>query len=91
MPILHPAAAADRENGERIAERWCAQCHVVASGQKRGSDEIPTFAEIGRSDRFDKESLAAFLAAPHGSRMQNLSLTRSEIADLVAYINSARH
>lgn len=88
--VLHPGAsgAADRTNGQRIAARWCAQCHVVASDQKQGTDEIPTFAEIGRSDRLDKDGLAAFLAAPHDSRMQNLSLSRSEIADLVAYIES---
>ncbi|WP_411969707.1 hypothetical protein [Rhizobium sp. 3T7] len=71
-----------------MAERWCSECHVVASGQQQGSDQIPTFAQIGRSDRFDDRSLAAFLSAPHHSRMPNLSLTRSEVADLVAYIKS---
>ncbi len=78
--------AADSANGRRIAERWCAECHVVALGQRQASDAVPTFAEIGGSGRFDETALAAFLAAPHHSRMPNLSLSRSEIADLVAYI-----
>jgi mono/diheme cytochrome c family protein len=82
------SAAADRGNGQRIAERWCSGCHVVASGPQQGSDQIPTFAQIGRSDRFDDGLLAAFLSAQHHSRMPNLSLTRSEVADLVAYIES---
>ncbi|NLS07913.1 cytochrome c [Rhizobium sp. P32RR-XVIII] len=82
------SAAADRANGQRIAERWCSECHVVATGQQQGSDRVPTFAEIGGSKRFDDASLATFLSAPHHSRMPNLSLTRSEIADLVAYIKS---
>jgi mono/diheme cytochrome c family protein len=79
-------AAADSANGRRIAKRWCAECHVVAPQQRQASDAVPTFAEIGRSTRFDEATLAAFLADPHHSRMPNLSLSRSEIADLVAYI-----
>jgi mono/diheme cytochrome c family protein len=84
------STAADRVNGQRLAERWCSECHVVASGRQQGSGRVPTFAQIGRSNRFDERSLAVFLMTPHHSRMPNLSLTRSEIADLVAYIESRR-
>jgi mono/diheme cytochrome c family protein len=80
------ATAADSANGQRLAERWCAECHVSAPGQQRASDIVPTFVEIG--GRFDETTLATFLASPHHSRMPNLSLSRSEIADLVAYIKS---
>jgi len=78
--------AADSTNGQRIAERWCGGCHLVTPGQQQASDAVPTFAQIGASERFDEAALAAFLANPHHSRMPNLSLSRSEIADLVAYI-----
>jgi mono/diheme cytochrome c family protein len=78
------ATATDSANGQRLAERWCAECHVIAPGQQRASDAVPTFAQIAR--RFDETALATFLANPHHSRMPNLSLSRSEIADLVAYI-----
>jgi mono/diheme cytochrome c family protein len=78
------ATATDSANGQRLAERWCAECHAIAPGQKRASDAVPTFAQIG--GRFDETALATFLASPHHSRMPNLSLSRSEIADLVAYI-----
>ena len=81
-------AAADRANGRRIAERWCSQCHVIARGQRVGSDGTPTFAQIRQSGRFDKVKLAVFLSAPHASRMQDLALSRSEIADLVDYIKN---
>lgn len=80
--------AADPTRGREIAQRWCSECHVVAPGQSHGSDGVPTFAQIGRSDQFDEGSLSAFLAAPPHSRMPNLSLTRSEIADLAAYIKA---
>ncbi|MBB3545160.1 c-type cytochrome [Rhizobium sp. BK176] len=82
------SVAADRGNGQKIAERWCTGCHVVSPQQQQGSDQIPTFAQIRRSDRFDDQSLSTFLAAQHNSRMPNFSLTRSEIADLVAYIKA---
>jgi mono/diheme cytochrome c family protein len=86
MTSAGKGAAADSANGRRIAERWCAECHVVAPRQRQASDAVPTFAEIGGSGRFDETALAVFLATPHHSRMPNLSLSRSEIADLVAYI-----
>lgn len=87
--LLTPAGqgmAADSTNGQRIAERWCAECHLVAPWQQQSSDAVPTFAQIGASERYDEAALAAFLANPHHSRMPNLSLSRSEIADLLAYI-----
>ena len=80
------AVAADLARGRAIAIRWCSGCHVVTPGQGRGSDSVPTFAEIKGAKRFDEARLSAFLSAPPHSRMPNLSLSRSEIADLVAYI-----
>jgi mono/diheme cytochrome c family protein len=78
--------AADSADGQRIAESWCAGCHLVSPGQQQSSDAVPTFAQIAASERFDEAAFADFLANPHQSRMPNLSLSRSEIADLIAYI-----
>lgn len=88
LMTIGESTAADPARGRSIAERWCSNCHVVAPGQLHGSDTVPTFAQIGASEKFDEASLSVFLAAPHHSRMPNLSLTRSEIADLVAYIEA---
>lgn len=88
LMVIGESSAADRFRGRAIAQRWCSECHVVAPGQLHGSDTVPTFAQIGQSKQFDEASLPAFLAAPHHSRMPNLSLTRAEIADLVAYMKS---
>ncbi len=85
LTVTGEGAAADRRHGRAIAQRWCSECHVVAPGQVRGSDTVPTFAQIGENVL---TSLSAFLATPHHSRMPNLSLTRAEIADLVAYIKA---
>ncbi len=88
LMVTGEGAAADRLHGRAIAQRWCSECHVLAPRQVRGSDTVPTFAQIGESERFDERSLSAFLATPHHSRMPNLTLTRTEIADLVAFIKS---
>ena len=49
-------------------------------------DLAPTFADIARR-KTEKKPLAAFLAEPHG-KMPDMSLTRAEIDDIVAYIRS---
>ena len=81
-----PALAADAENGLKISRQWCAACHVVAADQTSASVDVPTFADIARR-KTEKKPLAAFLAEPHG-KMPNMSLSRAEIDDIVAYIRS---
>jgi len=76
----------DATIGAEIARRTCPGCHVP-SGARIGSDTGPTFADIAR--RRDNEYLRAFLTQPHPP-MPNLSLTRAEIANLIAYIESLR-
>jgi mono/diheme cytochrome c family protein len=80
--------AADSMNGQRLAVRVCTGCHLVLPGQQQAFDAAPTFAQIAASQQLDERTLKTFLANPEHSRMPNLSLTRSEIADLVAYIRT---
>ena len=85
-------AAADIGNGERLARRWCAECHVVAPDQKTANADVPAFATIGADPAKTPEGLATLLAVPERahSKMQNLNLSRTEIADVVAYIQSLK-
>jgi cytochrome c len=48
----------------------------------------PTFPQVARSG-LTADQLRAFLSHPHGA-MPDLSLTRAEIDDLVAYIATLR-
>ena len=77
--------AADVANGERLAGRWCAACHIVAANQKSGNAQVPPFSAIAKMPGFDAGRLALFLLAPH-PKMPDMSLTRGEAADLAAYI-----
>jgi len=44
--LPHAAAAADAANGEKLAKRWCAACHVVASDQKNDDTQVPPVSAI---------------------------------------------
>jgi len=85
LPAL---AAGFADEGEEIARQWCSECHVVAEDQTSANAAAPSFAAI--AEKYGKDgmgALAAFLADPH-PLMPDMSLTRQEIRDLVAYIES---
>lgn len=86
---LHAGAAfaADAGNGEMLAKRWCAACHIVAPDQTHGADNVPTFASIGARPGFSADKIAKFLMDPH-PKMPDMQLGRGEAADLAAYIAS---
>jgi mono/diheme cytochrome c family protein len=81
------ASAADAAHGGRLAERWCAACHVVSSGQQHGTTQAPPFSEIAKQPHMDAPMVALFLLLPH-PKMPDMNLSRNEAADLAAYIKS---
>ena len=85
-----PSMAADAAHGEQLARRWCASCHIVDAGEHRiVADQPPAFASIAQRPGFNVDRLAFFLLDPHPV-MPNMGLSRSEAADLAAYIASLR-
>lgn len=79
------ADAADVAKGEMLARRWCSACHVVAPDQRSGNTQTAPFSAIAGKPGFDAAQLALFLLAPH-PKMPDMGLSRSEAADLAAYI-----
>ena len=82
-----PAAAADVAKGAQLARQWCAHCHVVPGARSPGTVQQgpPALAAIGMTH----DQMRAFLTRPHGA-MPDLALTRSEIDDVIAYIETLR-
>jgi len=83
-----PAFGADANNGERLAHRWCEACHVVvvSTTQHRSTtDQAPPFASVAKTPGFDAAKIALFLLDPH-PKMPDMELSRTEAADLAAYI-----
>nr|WP_236843476.1 c-type cytochrome [Bradyrhizobium icense] len=82
--VASSALAADPSHGEAVVKRWCAGCHLVEPGQ-RSSTEAPPFSAIAKRPDFDASKVAFFLLEPH-PKMPNMQLTRTEAADIAAYI-----
>jgi len=80
-----PALSADAFNGERLAQRWCAACHVVTSAQREANADAPPFQEIARRQEFTEGGLMTFLLNPH-AKMPNMNLSRIEAGDIAAYV-----
>ncbi|MCK9915930.1 cytochrome c [Microbacteriaceae bacterium K1510] len=87
LPFTQAASAANAANGERLARRWCAACHIVAADQNSGSTQAPPFSAVAKRPDFDASKLALFLLLPH-PRMPDMNMSRDEAADLAAYIAS---
>ena len=87
MTLPQATLAADTANGEKLAKRWCAACHVVATDQKSGSTQVAPFSAIAKVPGFDAAKLALFLLTPH-PKMPDMNLSRAEAADLAAFIVS---
>ena len=84
------AQAQDVERGHQLATRWCANCHVVErTAATASADGLPTFPAIAANPRTTPELLRATMTAQHG-RMPDLSISKAQQDDLVAYILSLR-
>lgn len=82
-------AQGNAETGGAIAERWCSSCHLVSPDQTNAVADVPSFMSVARRSDSEIDALAGFLADPHPP-MPDMSLSRDEIRDLLAYIRSLR-
>ncbi len=74
-----------------MAERWCANCHVVTSSATTGSaNGLQSFPALAADPKITESKLRAAMTAQHGGRMPDFSLTKREQDDLIAYIFSLR-
>lgn len=80
--------AADADHGAELAKRWCSTCRLVDSSQAQTSADVPPFAIASKTD-FTAEKVAFFLLDPH-PKMPNFPLSRTEAADVAAYIELLR-
>jgi mono/diheme cytochrome c family protein len=87
--IARPALAANALNGKRLAELWCAACHVVTGNQRQANADAPPFEEIAKRPNFSEPGLVTFLLDPH-AKMPNMNLTRIEANDIAAYVGTLR-
>jgi hypothetical protein len=80
------ALAGDADKGRRLAELRCVPCHAVGPSPRREVANAPPFETIARKFASQPQMLAFAMLDPH-PRM-NVALTRREVEDLSAYINT---
>jgi len=89
IPAAAQVPVGDPVAGAIIAERWCVSCHAIGPGGTRATDGAPTLRSVADRPSTTVTSLTVFLRTPH-DRMPDLSLSREETDDLIAYILSLR-
>lgn len=90
LVLLSPGSASATgraEEGHRLAQQWCQQCHVTTPNATSGGDQAPTFESVAKREGTTAKSLRAWLLDPHPP-MPNLGLSEQQIQDLVSYIQS---
>lgn len=79
-------AAGNAEAGHALARVWCSSCHLVDQSEQ-ALDTAPPFATIANRNPADRRWLRGWLIQPHPP-MPNFNLSRQEIDDIVAYLDS---
>jgi mono/diheme cytochrome c family protein len=80
------SAEGSAEAGKRLAQQWCASCHQVEPSAP-AKDVAPPFTSLGVKKGKDPGWVRAWLANPHPP-MQGINLSRQQIDDVVAYLQS---
>lgn len=81
----------DPEKGRALADRVCIACHVVSKPAAVSTipADVPSFSAIANKPGQSMESIAGRIVIPHPP-MPAISLSREEIANVVAYIMTLR-
>lgn len=80
----------DPEKGRALAERACIACHVVSrQAASPIPADVPSFLAIANKPGQSMERIAGRIVIPHPP-MPTISLSREEIANVVAYIMTLR-
>ena len=82
-------SAPDPESGKQLAQRLCSNCHLVESGQEHAVADVPSFHEIANMEGQTEGSIMGKIIIPKHP-MPVIPITKSELADLAAYIMSMK-
>ncbi|MGI9411000.1 MAG: c-type cytochrome [Hyphomicrobiaceae bacterium] len=80
----------DPVSGKALAEQLCAGCHLVSDRQKgRVVAGVPSFDAIANRPDQSVERIFKVIIRPHAP-MPDMHLTRTEIGDIIAYLDTLR-
>jgi mono/diheme cytochrome c family protein len=76
--------AQDVENGRRVSERWCSECHAIGHAPVKPGRTISFEAIAARQD-ITSDMISSFLLMPHAT-MPNMPLSRKDAKDIAGFI-----
>jgi len=76
--------AQDLENGRRLSQRWCSECHAIGIPTAK-TRRIISFASIAERPGISNDMIASFLLMPHAT-MPNMPLSHKDAQDIAAFI-----
>jgi mono/diheme cytochrome c family protein len=82
-------ARADPMAGERLAEKWCTECHGTRADRLSPNPAAPTFPKLAAEPSITEYSLRALLRSPHET-MPHITFKDDELDDIVGYIMSLK-
>lgn len=82
-------AAGDVEEGRKVADTWCARCHVIGAARPFGGiDSTPTFFLMSEKlESYRQRVLTLKERRPHKA-LDLDQISSDDLEDLVAYIGS---
>ena len=80
------AAAGNAEAGRQLVMRSCSSCHATESSTT-ATDNAPPFSAVAKTNKERPAWIRGWLMSPHPP-MPNISLSRQQIDDIVAYLAS---
>ncbi|MGZ5916210.1 MAG: c-type cytochrome [Methyloceanibacter sp.] len=80
----------DPQSGKALAEKLCTNCHLIGGAQQEHAVvDVPSFHEIANRQDQSTGAIVSHIVLPKHP-MPQIPLTKSELADLSAYIMSLR-
>jgi mono/diheme cytochrome c family protein len=80
------AAAGNAEAGRQLVTRSCSSCHAIEASVT-ATDNAPPFSAVAKTNKERPAWIRGWLMSPHPP-MPNISLSRQQIDDIVAYLSS---
>ena len=79
-------AAGNAEAGRQMVLRSCSSCHATESSAI-ATDGAPPFSAVAKTNKERPAWIRGWLMSPHPP-MPNISLSRQQIDDIIAYLSS---
>jgi mono/diheme cytochrome c family protein len=89
VSVVSMDALADPAAGERLAEKWCAECHAIRADRLSPNPASPTFPKLAAEPSITEYSLRALLRSPHET-MPHIMFKDDELDDIISYIMSLK-